>query len=447
MGSTSSTLFNGTSRFSQDFQNLIDRATAIASLPITLLNNDKANLTDQATALTGLDGKFSALLAAVDGIGQAMGGSSFEATVSDPTKLSVTMGDGAVEGTYTIDVVDPGVYATSLTSATWTAVGSHSCKLTLDGGTTKFDVVTADTSAAGVASTINSLYGDKVHAAVVNVGSSGSPDYRISLQAVKLGAVTPDILDDGVSLQTQQDPPGAEAEYIVGNSGQPVFSASRTVTISPGVTVKLLAADAGTPVTITVVQSTSALSDALQAFATAYNAAVDELDQQHGLNAGPLAGKTVINQLSRVLSSIVTYSAAGSPLSGLASLGLDLDKTGHLSFNPFTLTSTFLASPSAVPAFLGSSATGGFLQTAMNALNGIENRVTGVLQDAQSDVQSQITSLTTELAEQQDRVDQLTQRMQEQMAAADALIASLEQQYNYLASMFQAMDTADKTYQ
>jgi hypothetical protein len=36
--------------------------------------------------------------------------------------------------------------------------------------------------------------------------------------------------------------------------------------------------------------------------------------------------------------------------------------------------------------------------------------------------------------------------MQTQMAAADALISSMEQQYNYIAGMFQAMDTASNQY-
>jgi hypothetical protein len=36
--------------------------------------------------------------------------------------------------------------------------------------------------------------------------------------------------------------------------------------------------------------------------------------------------------------------------------------------------------------------------------------------------------------------------MQNQMAAADALVASMEQQYNYLSGLFQAQQTADQMY-
>jgi hypothetical protein len=44
-------------------------------------------------------------------------------------------------------------------------------------------------------------------------------------------------------------------------------------------------------------------------------------------------------------------------------------------------------------------------------------------------------------------VDALTERLNAQMAAADAAIATMEQQYSYLSSMFSAMDTANKSYQ
>ena len=41
---TSGTLFTGNSRFSSDFSSVIQRSVAIASLPITLLQQDKTKL-------------------------------------------------------------------------------------------------------------------------------------------------------------------------------------------------------------------------------------------------------------------------------------------------------------------------------------------------------------------------------------------------------------------
>jgi flagellar hook-associated protein 2 len=445
VGTTSSALFNGNSRYSKDFQAVIDRTVAIASLPISQLNDQKTALNDQSTALGALDAKFIALQSAVDGIGQAVGGGAFQASLSDSSKVSVSLGDGAGEGNYSIEVVDPGAYATSMSTSAWVdAPGApHSYKVSFGG--TQHSIFALDNSAASVASAINQQYGDQVRAIVVNVGSSQSPDYRISLQATKLGDLEPDLFDGSTSLQTQQTV-GAEAQYIVNGSGNTVSSSSRTVNIATGVTVNLLAASAS-PVNITVTRSTSALSDALGAFATAYNDAVDEADKQHGTTSGPLAGQSLVNDLSQLLSKMATYSASGSQVGSLAGLGLDLDKTGHISFNSFQLVAADLTNSNGVAAFLGSATSGGFLKLASDTLRGVEETGTGLLPGAEAAVKQQITNLDSTIGTQQGLIDRMKVRLQEQMAAADALIATMEQQYSYLSGLFSAQDTANRQYE
>jgi len=444
MASASSSIFTGNSRYSKDFQAVIDRATAIASLPISQLNNQKAALTDQTTALTGLDTKFVALQTAVDRLGQAIGSASFQSSVSDPAKVSVTLGDGAVEGNYAIEVVDAGAYGTSLSTAAWVAAPgpAHDYKISIGG--VQYDVTAADNTASSVASAINSQYGDQVRAVVVNVGSNAVPDYRISLQATTLGDLSPDLLDGVTSKQTQQTV-GAEASYIVNGSGSTVLSTSRTVNIANGVTVSLLAASAG-PVDITVTRTTSALSTALDAFATAYNAAVDEVDKQRGATSGALAGQSLVSDLSQVLSNIATYSSPGSSIGSIASLGLDLDKTGHLSFNPFQLLAADLTNSAGVTAFLGTASGSGFLRLATDGLNGVEEAGSGLLTAAKSAITSQTSRLDGSIASQQAVIDRMKTQLQERMAAADALIATLEQQYNYMSGLFAAQAAAAKQY-
>jgi len=444
MGTTSNAIFTGSSQFSQDLQSEVTRLVSLASLPITQMKNDLTNLQNQSTALTGLDSQFASLQTAVQQIQDAMGGSAFEATVSDPTKLSVSLGDGAMEGVYSVDVVSAGSYGTSMTTNAWNSTGPHTYQLTLDSGTTTYAITPTDNSIASVAAAINNQYSDKVRAIVVNVGSTSTPDYRISLQAVALGTGTPDILDNGSSLQTGTA--GAQAQYIVNGSGNTVTSTSRSVSIANGVTVNLLAGDSGKPVDITVTRSTSALSDALSTFATAYNAAVDEVDKQHGTSAGALTGETVVNDLSQTLSAIATYTSPGSAISGLADLGLSLDKNGQMTFSPTTLMSADLSNSSAVASFIGSATSGGFLQTAIDTLSSLLDPVTGTLKTGETDVQNQITDTNTRINTKQDQVDQLQQQLLEQMSAADALIASMEQQYGYISGMFQAMQVADQQY-
>jgi flagellar capping protein FliD len=444
MGTITNSIFSGNSRYSTDFQAVIDRAAAIASMPVTLLQTQKASLNDQTTALTGLGDAFSKLQAAVDGIAESLGGSSFQADISDPEKLSVTLGNGAVEGNYTVEVLHAGAYASSMSVAKWVAAAGppHSYKLSIGGK--EYAVNAADNTAAGVAAAINNQYSDKVRAVVVNVGTTELPDSRISLQAVTLGDLRPDLLDGSTSLQSQQTT-GVEANYIVNGSGLAVYSKSQSISIADGVTVRLKDKGPGAPVNITVTRSSSAVSDALQAFATAYNGAVDELDKQHGQTSGVLAGQSMVGQLSQVLSGIATYSSTDSQVGSLAGLGLDLDKAGHMTFNMLTFIAADLTGSSGVTSFLGST-TQGFLKWANDGLSGIEQAGTGLLPLAQDSVKAESTRLDNSIAEQQGLVARMKVQMQERMAAVDALVASMEQQYNYLSGMFQAMQTSSSQY-
>jgi flagellar capping protein FliD len=105
-----------------------------------------------------------------------------------------------------------------------------------------------------------------------------------------------------------------------------------------------------------------------------------------------------------------------------------------------------LTSSTGVTAFLGSATGGGFLKNATDALTSLEDPTTGLLKTVEADTKAQATKLGTTIAAKQATVDAMQLQMQNQMAAADALVASMEQQYNYLSGLFQAQQTADQMY-
>jgi len=552
-------IFTGTSAYSQDFQNVIDRAVAIASLPINLLTAQQTTLSNQSTELTTLDTKFTALQTAVQGISDAMGGSSFQATSSSPTVVSATLGDGAVEGDYSLSNINIGAYASSLSSSTWNSTSTKATTYNLVVGQNVFSVTASDGSAATAAAAINAQYSNLVHAAVVNVGSAtGGTDNRISLESTTLGPLNLDlqtvptvglqtqgvanngfatsqttatwdatpnpagataytlvvgseeysftasdnsaatvaaaintqlgtlvqanVVDVGtggnsdlrIALQSQtagamkldiqkptsyqqQTTTGALAQYQVTGSGVTATSASRSIAVANGVTLNLLA-NSASAVDVTVTQSTSALNTALSSFADAYNAAVDEVAGQHGQSAGVLQGQAILNSLQQALSTISTYNSSTGDINGLASLGLTLgsatDPTdGHLTYNALTLLAAGFSDSSGINAFLGSapdpdtgSPGSGFLQAATNALTNLEDPTAGLLKTTEAATTSQITNIGNQISAKQTQVDNLQTQLTNQMAAADAAIATMEQQYSYLSSMFAAQQTADQQY-
>jgi flagellar hook-associated protein 2 len=374
-----------------------------------------------------------------------MGSGGLECTVSSSAMVAASIGEGAAEGSYSLEVTDIGAYATSLSAAAWVNASGAARTYTLKVGDASYTITPEDNSAAAVASAINAKTGNQVRATVVNVGPAGAPDLRISLQCTTLGDFKPDLSYAGASLQTQQTT-GKLAQYSVGGSGKTVSSNTRSVSLTDGLKVTLLSSNPGHPVDITVIRSTSALTNAMQQLAVAYNDAVAALDGQYGESAGALSGETMLYDLRNALRSIGSYSSPDGDFADLAALGLELGRDGKLNLNTYKLMAADVANSAGVTAFLGSAAAGGFLKVATDAMARVYGENGSAITVAKAAIKDQGLSLDARISEKQEQVDALERRLLEQMSAADAAIAAMEQKYSYVSGMFQAMRSASEQY-
>jgi flagellar hook-associated protein 2 len=191
-----------------------------------------------------------------------------------------------------------------------------------------------------------------------------------------------------------------------------------------------------------VAAGTSSLSTALTSFATAYNAAVDELTKNRGQNGGALAGQSIVSELSSALQSLGGYvTSTSGTVNSLSDLGLTFDDNGHLNFDASTLSAASLTD---VNTFLGSETTGGFLETAYNTLTALTDSTTGSISLASQAIGSSVTSLTSQISTKQDQVTQLQASLTQQMAQADATISALESQVTEITNLFLAETQASK---
>ena len=447
----SSTIFSGNSRYASDFQAVIDRAVAIATLPKTQMESARTALQDQSTALSTLDTRFSSLQSAINSLETATGNSSLYSTVSPTVSgdaaATATVGSGALEGTYSLQIDDLGAYS-SVMSSSGTGVTdpgsggiSSSKSYTLTVGSRQYDIAAASSSLSDLVTAINSRAGSDVRATLINAGS-GTADYRLSLETTHLGSFalqlndgTKNLLDTASTVNTSLVD-GWTAKYKAGNSAQ-LESDSRTLTLSTGLTVEM-EKETTSALTIQVNRNPSVISGALNSFVNAYNATVDELDKHRGKNGGALAGQSIVYTLDRSLSELTSYSGSGA-VGSLRDLGLKLDKDGKLSFDSSVFSDATSGGLTNAFSFLGSQDGSGFLKTAADTLSGIEDLTNGTLKSAITSTTSSLTSQDTRISDEQDRIDALKERLQAQMATSDALIAQMEQQVTYITNLFSAM--------
>lgn len=404
------------------------------------MQDQVSTISAQEQALSGLETQFTSLQDALQSIGSATQG-SLTAQSSQPLAASANVTSGALAGTYQIAIDNVGSSTSTLSKAGLTTVTdpnssdiTSSTNLTLTVNNTPHSITMTGTSLISLANSINAA-SLGVTATVINVGSNSSPDYRLAVTSNNLGGDTIQ-LNDGSHDLLDNVVTGTPATYEVNGSTTQLQSNSRQVTLAPGLTVDLLnPTTSGTPATITVASDYSGLQSALSSFATAYNSAVDAVNQQVGSNAGPLAGQSTVYTLANVLHSVAGYSGATGSVGSLTDLGLDLDQTGHLTFNSGTFANVDTA---AVQQFLGSISNGGFLQSASQAISSLSDPTNGVIQTNVNVLGNEITGLNDQITQEQTRINDLTTNLQAQLSAADAAIATLQSQKTYYTNLFDA---------
>ncbi|MEO8659310.1 MAG: flagellar filament capping protein FliD, partial [Bryobacteraceae bacterium] len=439
LGTIPNTLyFTGVSSYSADLNSVISRAVAIASFPLQLMQNTENTLQSKAFALKDLDTKFTAIQTALSSLSTAIGPNSYTATSSDPSTVVATAAAGALAATYTVEVSDAGSSTSTLSQAALTKVvdpfassisSSSAFTLTVNGNT--YGITPGGAGLMDLASAINNSSAG-VQASVVNLGDSGSPDYRLSIRSNKLAPDTIQ-LNDGSSDLLDTLSTGGNAAYTVNGIATVIHSDSPTVDLAPGVSAQLLQTNVGFPATVTVGQDNANLLKSLNSFISAYNTGVDALDAQHGSNPGILSGDPTLNSLSDALRQMTQYSPGSGPIANLAAIGVTLDNTGHLILDQ---TAFDAVDTQTMSDFLGSVDTGGFLKMANDALNTVEDPDSGVLKIAISSNTDQQTTANDNIATEQQRVDDMTANLVLQMAASDALIAQLESQKSYMTALF-----------
>jgi flagellar hook-associated protein 2 len=448
---TAPSTFTGVSNYASSLQQVLTRAVGIASLPLDSLESGLTTLTGQQTAVQNLDSDFLALQNDVNSIQYAVSNSLLTATVADPTIASANVQPGATAGTYSIEVDNLGAYSTAISTAGSTAVTNPSIQgitasstLTLSVGGVDTTITPASSDLQDLASAINAQAGSQVQASVVNIGSTSAPDYRLSLTAANLGTGAIGLADSSGDSLISHSTPGALATYIVDGASGTLSSTSRTITLSPGVTVNLLSQSTpGQPTSITVADDPTSLTSAFSQFVTDYNSAAAALTAQHGSNAGALQGDSLLQSLGSVLSQLGTYSN-GTPASALANFGITVDETGQLSIDTGAFTSAANADFPALLATLGSSTTGGFLQTATNLLGGIED-ASGLVPQEETDLAGQIAAQQAQITAAQATVAQLQTNLTAQISQADSTIASLESQVSFVTGLFAQYTGATNT--
>lgn len=444
---------------------------------ITPLENQIEKYTDTNTSLSKLSELLRGLSTAADKFRTVNGGGIAKAAVSsDETILTASANAAATPGSYSVNVTQ---LARNGTTSLRSSLGSYSSSDSainpnIDDGTGALERTISITTGTGgeaesVAVELTSTttlsqfvesfnsQSEKANAAVVNVGTSTSPDYRVVITSkntgiekgqisvsVGAGITDPDgnpVTDDG-AFDNNALSQALNAEFSVsGITGSVTRSTNSVTDLFAGVTFQLQAV--GTAV-VSINADASSSSAQVQDFVSAYNDLVNYINENDAVvNEGDSSGQSenIFNPLAntsvdesilgslresfRGLTSTGTYGS-------FAELGLSTQRDGTLKFDAAAFTAAVEADPTSVASLTESLG---------NNLAGVDGKIAqftrfgGILDKTINSNKGEITNLNDRIANVEKNLLSYEASLNQQYSRFEALIGKLNSQQNALSSL------------
>jgi flagellar hook-associated protein 2 len=345
----------------------INQLMQVEALPQAALKTKVGVANKVVSAYQSVNTRLASLATAAKALGNADTWTSMKATSSSDAAV-VTALPGAAPGSmsFRIDSLAAAHTMTfsagSVTSASDNIMSGATLVVKLKDGSDK-TLAPTDKSLETVVAAINAETDAAYRAAAVQITPG---HYTLQLTAKETGATAfagapADIDLLGAAAITTQ---GTNATLTVGTTNPySIESATNTCAdVLPGVTVTAVREQAvGDPrITIGLSADVDGIAAKVQALVDNANVALSEIAAQTKgktdvVAAGALVGDSAMRQLSQDILSVVSSGVAiGGSLNSFSSVGVELDRSGKLTFTKQTFVDAYKADPTKTQAFFDS---------------------------------------------------------------------------------------------
>lgn len=425
----------------------------------TQINNQTLKATTSLSSIGKIQAALDAFRSALDNMKTASSFSGLSGTSSDEKVATVTTGNGAAAGSFSLTVsqlataskISTKVFAGGASSIV--NAGSIPSTMTIKQGSDSFDIsIPAGATLQQVRDSINSQYANKGLSANILTDANGS---RMVLTSTTTGVGSDLTLTGNSGLETGTSVLATpqNAKYVL--DGVAMESKSNTIADAvSGITVKLTGVSTipnggsvVSPTTITVAASTSTLKSAVKGFVDTYNALIkaSNAETQVTTNAdgsvtsGALTGDASLRSLMSAVRTELNAMGGTGQLKSLAQFGVKTDqKTGMLSVDDKLFDAAALTNAADINGiFTGDT---GLLARMKSATDSFALSKTGVFA-ARS---ATLTDSLNDLKKQQDSLDARMASLQTSLTAKytamDSLVAKLRAQSDSIMTTLNALN-------
>jgi len=425
-----------------NLESLVSDLMKIERLPLANLQKQVSSFNTKISAMGTLASKLSSLQTAAknlkpDALQSALDKfGTFKGSVGNESVASVTVGEGARSGSYSLEVSQLAQGQKSRLDAS-NFTGGGPIEFSFGDASKDFSVTPSSSSLSAVANAINQA-GKGVTATIVN-GADGQQLILTGAEgeenAFTVGGAG--VTGSATTVQTAQD-----AKLKI--DGINVTSSSNTVSDAvTGVTLQLKATGSATTMTVET-NYDDKLSKGLEAFVKAFNDVIGTVKSLGAFDAeaktaGVLNGNRLLRETETTLRNLVFGQSSLQDQNGeammLSKLGITFQKDGTLAIDNDKMTAAIKKDPSLVASF--TAEIGGRFNTGLDRLAGTG----GTVQSAQDSLRASVRGLEKRQEAMELRLAAVEARYRKQFSALDTLISSMNSTSNYLAQQLSSLNT------
>ena len=425
-----------------NLESLVSDLMKIERLPLANLQKQVSSFNTKISAMGTLASKLSSLQTAAknlkpDALQSALDKfGTFKGSVANENVASVTVGEGARSGSYSLEVSQLAQGQKSRLDAS-NFTGGGPIEFSFGDASKDFSVTPSSSSLSAVANAINQA-GKGVTATIVN-GADGQQLILTGAEgeenAFTVGGAG--VTGSATTVQTAQD-----AKLKI--DGINVTSSSNTVSDAvTGVTLQLKATGSATTMTVET-NYDDKLSKGLEAFVKAFNDVIGTVKSLGAFDAeaktaGVLNGNRLLRETETTLRNLVFGQSSLQDQNGeammLSKLGITFQKDGTLAIDNDKMTAAIKKDPSLVASF--TAEIGGRFNTGLDRLAGTG----GTVQSAQDSLRASVRGLEKRQEAMELRLAAVEARYRKQFSALDTLISSMNSTSNYLAQQLSSLNT------
>lgn len=427
---------------------------------VDILQAQKVRFRAQDGVFTALISSLGSLKSSAQALSLASDLNRKSATSSDATVLTAAADSTALVRSYNI-VVDRLAAAKTIRSSSFTsataAIGTGALTSTVGGANTSVNMTGSNNTLTGLKDAINSS-GAAVTASIVNVGTSASPDYRLTVQSKDTGTANAVTISGTLAGGADPFPGGGEvvqaaADALFSANGLTVTRSSNTISdVLSGVTVTLVkqgdadgvveATDAAANVTVAL--DSAALKESIKKFAADYNAANKIVNEQFKLNPdtnrqGVLGGDASLRAvISRLRNEISATGGIGAGILYVSDIGVTFQKDGSLTVDDAKLANALAKDPTGV-SNLFVLTQNGIGKRLPDVIDDYISSVDGTLTFRQKGVQASVEQIDKKVAREERRIAAVEERLTKQFSALEQLVSQLKSQGEFLSQQLGAL--------